>query len=226
MNAEFVEAVGMWAGLAVSLSLFSLFLGQHGHSRLSQHLFLGALCGYLLLMLGQEVLGPRMQIPLGQGGSLLGPILLTGLLAGGALTRVQDRAGGFTWLSRLAAPIGSFLIAAVLATVLIGVWRGTLLPQMSLAISGQTALLPALLTAAAIVSVTASPRLGSQVPAPVAGILRVLMRIGRPMLLLACGMALARLFTTRIALLTAFLDDIRQAAMTSGLPEWLASFLS
>ncbi len=226
MTPEQLEAAGVWAGLAISLSLFSLFLGQQWHSRLMQHLFLGALMGYLLLLVWEELLEPRLLRPLAQPDSPLVPLLLVGLLAAGALARVRSDSGAgqvSLWLARLASLAGSFLVAAALATALLGAWQGTIQPQALTAVSTAYWLPIALLiTASMILTMTFSPRLQQQWPGPVASAVTGLIRLGRPLLLLASGMVLARLLVSRITLLTAFLDRTWTALGQSGIMDWLA----
>ena len=227
MTPEQLEAAGVWAGLVISLSLFSLFLGQQWHSRLIQHLFLGALMGYLLLLVWEEILEPRLLRPLAQPDSPLGPLLLVGLLAAGALARARSDSGTgkvALWLARLASLAGSFLVTAALATALLGAWQGTIQPQALTAISTAYWLPIALLiTSAMILTMTFSPMLQQQWPGPVTSAVTGLIRLGRPLLLLASGMVLARLLASRITLLTAFLDRTWTALGQSGVMDWLSS---
>lgn len=230
MTPEILEFTGVWVGLVVSLSLFSLFLGQQWHSRLIQHLFLGALIGYLLLLVWGDLLIPRLRIPLSQPESPLIPLILVIILAAGALGRagIRSHIGKITiWLARLASPVGSFLVAAALATVLLGAWRGTIQPQALTAISTAYWLPIALLiTSAVILNMTFSTRLHEQLPRPVAAVLGSLTHLGRPLLLLASGMVLARLFTSRVTLLAAFLDRTWTLIGQSGAMDWLSNLLS
>ncbi len=227
MTLEHLEVAGVWAGLTISLSLFSLFLGQQWHSRLMQHLFLGALIGYLLLLVWEEHLASRLLQPPAQSDSPLVPLLLVGLLAAGALTRARSdsRTGrAALWLARLASLAGSFLVAAAAATLLLGTWQGTLQPQALTAVSTAYWLPIALLiTSTVILTMTFSPGLQRQLPGPVASAVTGLIRLGRPLLLLASGMVLARLFVSRITLLTAFLDRTWTALGQSGIMDWLSN---
>ncbi len=230
MTPEQLEGAGIWVGLVISLSLFSLFLGQQWHSRLMQHVFLGALMGYLLLWVWEELLAPRQLNPLPWLDSPLIPLLLVGLLATGALARAQAHSGSgtlFRWLARLASLVGSFLMAAALTTALLGVWQGTMQPQALTAVSTAYWLPVALLiTSTMILTLTFSPKLQRQLPGPVARTVQGLIRLGRPLLLLASGMALARLLVSRITLLTAFLDRTGMALGQSGIMDWLSSLRS
>ena len=230
MTPEQLEAVGVWTGLVISLSLFSLFLGQQWHSRLAQHLFLGALIGYLLLLVWEDLLEPRLQELAATSGTLLIPSILVGILAAGALGRARagTSAGKLTlWVTRLASLVGSFLVAATLATVLLGAWQGTVLPQALTAVSTAYWLPIALLfTIAVILTMTFSPALQKQLPSPVANTVQALMSLGRTLLLLASGLVLARIFTTRITLLTAFLDHTWTTLGQLRAVDWLTTLFS
>ncbi len=230
MTPEQLEAVGVWTGLVISLSLFSLFLGQQWHSRLVQHLFLGALIGYLLLLVWKDLLEPRLQDLSATPGSLLVPSILAGILAAGALGRARGRSGAGTvtlWVTRLASFVGSFLVAATLATVMLGAWQGTILPQALTAVSTAYWLPVALvITISVILTMTFSPALQKQLPSPVASTVQALLPLGRALLLLASGMVLARIFTSRITLLAAFLDRTWAALGQSGAVDWLTNLFS
>ncbi len=230
MTPEQLEVAGVWTGLIISLSLFSLFLGQQWHSRLMQHLFLGALLGYLLLLVWEELLAPRRLLPLARPDSPLVPLILGGLLAAGALARgrIDSRAGTVAlWLARLASVAGAFLVAAALTTVLLGTWQGTLRPQALTAVSTAYWLpIAVLITSAVILTLTFSPPLLQQLPGPVARMAQGLMRLGQPLLLLASGMVLARLLASRITLLTAFLDRTWTALGRSGFVDWVSRLWS
>lgn len=229
MTPELLESTGVWVGLAISVSLFSLFLGQQWHSRLIQHIFLGALIGYLLLLVWEDLLVPRLQPPLAQSDSIIVPLILIAVLAAGALGRAgtSSKTSNMTrWFAYFASPIGSFLVAAALATVLFGTWRGTIMPQALTAV-GTAYWLPIalLITCAVILTMSFSPRLIQQLPGPVAAGARGLIRLGRPLLLLASGMVLARLLSSRITLLAAFLSRTWASMGQSGAMDWLTNLL-
>lgn len=232
MNPETLQTAGLWIGLVLSLSLFSLFLGQQWHSRLMQYVFAGALTGWIMVLAWQRLVQPRMIAPLAQGDMAAAiPIAASVLLALGALARtghpvIFSRRLG-TWLIRLASPIGTLLVASALATGLVGIWQGTIWPQILTAVSTAYWLPIALiLTLAVLFEETAAPALWAQLPAPVASGLQGLVRFSRPLLWLASGMILARLITSRITLLTAFLARILAAVRDTGLLDWLQALLA
>ncbi len=88
-----LELAGVWTGLAISLLIFSMALGDHWLARLGQHLLVGAVMGYAALMAWQQVLLPGLILPLlanPAGDPLLWPAAaLVLLLLAAALERLQ-----------------------------------------------------------------------------------------------------------------------------------------
>ena len=234
MNPETWQSAGLWIGVLLSASLFSLFLGEQWHSRLMQHLFVGALIGWLLVLTWQQLWWPLWIEPLRRGRlapALVWPLAATALLALGALARAARLSAVSPhvsrWLVQGASTAGSFLVAAAATTGAIGIAQGTLGPQILTAVSTAYWLPVALVwTVIALLSATHSPTVLRRMPPPAAALLRGLLHVGRPVLLVASGMLLARIFTTRITLLTAFLERTLAALRDAGLDAWHLPFFS
>ncbi len=231
MTPELVQAASVWVGLVISLGLFSLIGGDQWLSRLMQHVLIGASTGWILVLVWQELLQPRLLTPWLQGQVTPDntvPVILALILILGAFAP-RPRATGTHFLDRslkgMASLVSSFLVAAALATGLVGIWQGTMLPQM---LTGVTAAywLPValLLTLIVLLHQTSRPRALKHLPPRVTLILRFALRLGHPLLMLASGMVLARLIASRIALLTAFLESTLHRLQASGLLEWLQTW--
>lgn len=113
------------AGFILTLLVFSYLLGDNPLFRLVVYLFVGVTAGYLVVVLIDQVLMPRLFSPLSQ--DLLGqPLLLIPLLLGVMLlTRISPRLGGVG-----AVPLG-YLVGTGAAVMVAGVVTGTLLGQFN-----------------------------------------------------------------------------------------------
>jgi hypothetical protein len=146
-----VADLGVWVGLAVTLAIFSLLLGDTQIARWAQHLVVGAAMGYAVVLTVHYLLRPRLVDPLLQGEwrSVAAPLALGVLLllAGGERVIRQSRlpqvggersgeregggAGGRAgrfWGIVGVAPL-AMLLGTALGVALAGIVQGTLLPQ-------------------------------------------------------------------------------------------------
>lgn len=138
-----LETVGLWMSFLLALFTFSAILRDNYLSRLAQHIFVGAMLGYMAVLLIQNVLRPRLITPLVQsGGTELGVALpaLFGVLlvaAGVDRTIVQGKpaADSTPLWRRLLHATGMAAVALLLgvgiSTAVIGGVEGTLAPQFT-----------------------------------------------------------------------------------------------
>ncbi len=227
-----MQAVGVWVGLAVSLSLFSLIWKEHWLSRLVQHVLVGATTGWILILVWHTLLQPRLVVPWLQGRFTWGntiPVILCLILILGALTP-RAQATGTPTVDRIlqgtASLISAFLVTAALTTGLIGIWQGTVIPQILIGVIAAYGLPIALiLTALVLLHQTVRTDRLRPLPPYLTTALQFAHRLGHPLLMLVSGMVLARLLTSRLVLLTAFLERTLYALQDSGLWEQLQIFL-
>lgn len=228
-----LEATGLWIGLIVSWLMFSLLWGDRGPTRLMQYLLVGATTGWIGIYVWDALVQPRLV-----GPWLRGDFTATGLvssaalaiLALGALVRPRAQEGRSPLWGRvvvgLASLISSFLVASAIATGFWGIWRGTLVPQAITAVTTAYWLPIALvITLSVLLHLTLSADFVRQLPPRTAAAAETLTRVGHSLLMLASGMVLARLISSRITLLTAFLEETLIAVQTLGLDEWLRNLM-
>jgi hypothetical protein len=136
-----LELAGVWTGLAISLLVLSMALGDHWLARLGQHLLVGAVMGYAALMAWQLVLLPGLILPLfanPTGDPLLwATAALALLLLAAALERLFAMGapgplpGGWRLVLRRLGQLPVALMLGVgLAVLLVGALQGTLFPQL------------------------------------------------------------------------------------------------
>ena len=232
MTPDFIQAAGVWVGLAVSLSLFSLIWGEQWLARLMQHILIGATTGWILILVWQRLLQPRLLTPWLQGqftpGNTVPVIFVLILILGAFAPRSRTAEAHFLdrSLQGMASLVSSFLVAAALATGLVGLWQGTMLPQIQTGVTTADWLPVALLlTLIVLLHQTVKPRYLHHLPPRIVSLLQFTGRFGHPLLMLASGMVLARLITSRITLLTAFLENTLRRVQASGLLEWLQTLV-
>ena len=232
VTPELIQAAGVWVGLAVSLSLLSLIWREQWLSRLVQHILVGATAGWVLVLVWHTLLQPRIVTPWLQGEFTSGntvPVVLSLILFLGAFAPRPRKADAHILdrsLKEMASLVSAFLVAAALATGLIGIWQGTVIPQVLTGVTTAYWLpIALLLTLIVFLYKTVRPsHLNDLSPYLTSG-LQFFIRLGHPLLMLASGMVLARLIASRITLLTVFLENNRRALQDSGLLDWVQTFL-
>lgn len=182
-----------WAAAAMTIGVWSYFLGGNRIFRLAQYLLAGLATGYLLVIGLREVLVPQLLAPLVDDPAQ--PLLWVALAVVGMVVAVR-------WLpsSISALPI-AVLVAGTAAFALAGAVVGTLLPQLGAGmmapsetpvglLSGLGSMIVTVLVAAAFMHGTRPGRLGASAAAT-----------GRWLLLGGIGGWLGFLVVSRLALL-------------------------
>ncbi len=234
-----LELAGVWTGLAISLLIFGMALGDHWPARLGQHLLVGAVMGYAALMAWQQVLQPALILPL-LANPAGDPLLWLGaglvlLLLAAALERLLAMGapgplpGGWRLaLRRLGQLPVALLLGVGLAVLLVGALQGTIFPQLLYAVDkgvewdlpladliAGLALL--LITTGALVAFTVQPHHLAGQPRLMQRLINGWIWIGRRAIWLAMGVLFARLAASRISLLAAEFVYLRQALEQTGL---------
>jgi hypothetical protein len=119
-----------WVGAAVTIGVWSYFVGGGRIFRLAQYLLAGLATGYLVLLAVREVLVPQLFSPLADDPAQ--PLLWVALVL--VLVVV-----GVRWLpaSIVALPV-ALLVAGTAAFALAGTVVGTVLPQLAAAVMPPT----------------------------------------------------------------------------------------
>lgn len=248
MDFQLLDLIGFWIGLLITLLIFSALFGDNYLARLGQHILVGAALGYLGVLAIQNVLRPRLFMPLladptGQA-SLWAPLLLgvTLLVAGLDRSLRRPRIGarpplwrrGLHGLGRL--PV-AFLLAVGLSAGIFGTIQGTFLPQFLRAaqvafepnvplgdfLAGALMLL--LTTATLLYLYMDVDRYLAGQPGWVQRLLRGWLWLGSRAIWLASGLIFARLMASRLSLLIAWLDTLVTALYASPLAQWLENLL-
>ncbi len=119
------EQIGLWAGLILTLMVFSYLLGDNFLYRIAVYCFVGLTAGYTLVVTVESVIVPWMRGTLlapdaGVGGMTVGLIpFILGLLL---LFKTSSRVG------RAGNMAIAFLIGVGTAVALVGAISGTILP--------------------------------------------------------------------------------------------------
>jgi hypothetical protein len=241
-----LELAGVWTGLAISLLVLSMALGDHWLARLGQHLLVGAVMGYAALMAWQLVLLPGLILPLfanPTGDPLLwATAALALLLLAAALERLFAMGapgplpGGLRLVLRRLGQLPVALMLGVgLAVLLVGALQGTLFPQLIYTIRyGVEWQLPLanliagmallLITTGALVAFTVQPHHLAGQPRLLQRLINGWIWIGRRAIWLAMGVLFARLAASRISLLAAEFVYLRQVLEQTGLWSFFESF--
>jgi hypothetical protein len=241
--------LGLWVGLGMTLALFSLLLGDNLIARWAQHLLVGAIMGYLAVVVVQGVMRPRLVEPLlrGEWRTLATPAALGLLLLAAGVERIlhqsrQPQAGegggpGRAWSLVGVLPL-ALLLGVGLALALVGIVQGTLWPQTGVVLlntwaQGRTGAafwyggLTLLLTTATLLHLTLDrSRHVEPLPRPFRDLMRGWVWIGQRALWIAAGLLLARLFASRFTMLFDRLDAANQALQQTGLVQWLLALWS
>lgn len=218
-----LDTLGFWMGLIITLLILSAALGDNALARLGQHVLVGAALGYAAALVVQHVLRPWLLTPLlnspdaalDRWASLVLGLIL--VIAGLDRTWRPRRAAdvplwrrGLHGLGRL--PV-AFLIGVGLAAGLFGALQGTFLPQFWRA--ARIAFDPAqpglifligaltlLITTATLLYFYVDPtRYLAEQPALIRRLMQGWIDIGRYAVWLAAGMIFARLMASRLSLL-------------------------
>jgi hypothetical protein len=128
--APFLDSLGVWVAIILTLCVFSYLLGDNGLYRLAEHIFVGVSVGYAAIMVFHMVIGPKLLTPMAEAASgrewtRLG-ILAVYLLMGLFLLTKPTRA--LSWLGNLSVAV---LLGVGSALAIGGALLGTLLPQIS-----------------------------------------------------------------------------------------------
>ncbi len=226
LQAGWADSAGLWIGFIMTLLIFSALLGDHLLARFAQHVLVGAVLGYAVIMTWQSILSSHLITTLrsdpGAAPWQWIPVTLAVIMAIAGLERIaaQGRAAGPdpAW-RRILRTVGSIpalaLVAVGVGVTLVGAVQGTLAPQfLHTARTGlqwgaspadfASGLLTLLLTAAALIFfVLDADRHLSNQPQWVRRLMRGWIWVGQRALWLAAGALFARLFASRLSLLIA-----------------------
>jgi len=125
-----VDLVGAILGFVFTLLVFSYILGDNPLFRLTVHIFIGVAAGYAAIMTIDNVLLPRLLLPLFRGSRderllALAPLVLGGLL----LTKISPK------LTRWGNVPLAYLVGVGAAAAIGGAVSGTLIPQVMASIN-------------------------------------------------------------------------------------------
>lgn len=125
-----VDLVGAILGFVFTLLVFSYILGDNPLFRLTVHIFIGVAAGYAAIMTIDNVLLPRLLLPLFRGSRderllALAPLVLGGLL----LTKISPK------LTRWGTIPLAYLVGVGAAVAIGGAVSGTLIPQVMASIN-------------------------------------------------------------------------------------------
>lgn len=150
---EFSELAGIWIGFVLSLMTFSVILRDNWLARLSQYILVGSATGYLVVLVIQDILRPKLIepifaseqtpfdlfIPLALGISLtisgLETLVNQGPVSQSSfqdhLNPVPARRSPIWHIMRFVGRVGVLLIIGVnIANSVTGIIQGTVLPQL------------------------------------------------------------------------------------------------
>jgi hypothetical protein len=223
-----LDALGFWLGLLVTLLVLSAVLGDNALARLGQHLVVGAVLGYAAVLAVQHVLRPRLWTPLMENASenapsplwLWTPLALGVLLVVAGLDRTWRTARpgvGFPLWRRALHGLGRipvfFLLGVGVAAGLFGSLQGTFFPQFwrtaAIAFDPNASgllfligVLTLLITTATLLYFYLDPdRYLVEQPAYVKRLLNGWIWVGQRAVWLAAGLIFARLMASRLSLL-------------------------
>lgn len=245
VSSIWLDTLGFWIGLLVTLLVLSAALGDHALARLGQHLLVGAALGYAAVMVVQHVLRPRLWTPLISGAA--GPVetwipLGLGLLlviAGLDRTWRAPRAERVPLWRRALHGAGRVPVALLLGVGLaagsFGALQGTFLPQFWRA--ARIAFDPAapgllfgigvltlLITTATLLYFYVDPaRYLADQPSWIQRLVQGWIRLGRYAVWLVAGMIFARLMASRLSLLIGRVQFLLLALYDSTLWRWAES---
>ncbi|CAN5783920.1 hypothetical protein BH10CHL1_BH10CHL1_22780 [soil metagenome] len=240
--------LGIWVGFVFSLLIFSALVGENALTRLAQHILVGVSLGYLAILVVRDVLQPRLFTPLLRSGAQVGvlplqlwpPLILGLLLCAAGLDRMFQAGNSGTNEEglgrRLLHGLGMIpmvlLLGVSIAVGLLGLWQGTLLPQLwrvaSPGIAWSAApvqffasILTLLLTTATLLHL--SVRLDRQLtnyPGLMRSILAGWIWLGKRALWVAAGVIFARLVAARLSLLIGRMEFFLFSLNQTGVWHW------
>lgn len=237
-----LDVLGFWIGLVVTLLVLSAAVGDNRPARLGQHLLVGTALGYAAVLAVQHVLRPRLWEPLlaapAQAVELWIPLGLGVILVVAGLDRTWRPARSASvplWrrgLHSLGRVPVAFLLGVGIAAELFGTLQGTFLPQFWRA--ARIAFDPAapgllfvigvltlLITTATLLYFYVDPvRYLADQPVFVRRLLQSWIGIGRYALWLVAGMIFARLMASRLSLLIGRVEYLLLALFDSSLWRW------
>ena len=239
-----MQTAGLWLGFLVSLCLFSLIIGDNVLSRLALHVLVGSTLGYAALMAWQEVLSPRLLVPLVDdppaNRSLFVPLTLALLLAASGLERIfrpNNRSGPPASWRQFFSVLGilpvALTVGLTIAIIMLGSIQGTLAPLtlrtaatglvLTDGVGGWLAgILTLLITTGALLHVRIKPERDlKRQPRWLQQFLNGWMTIGRYGLWLAAGVIFARLMASRFSLLIAWFNTLAKQLQQTGLLDLL-----
>lgn len=233
MEPDGMEKIGLWVGLCMSLGLFSMIWREHRIARLLQYVLVGATVGWLFVLVWTSLLQPRIAVPVRTGewqAAVTVPVSLFLLLVlaiclphpPSPTSLLNPYAVPIRLLKAAASLAATAILAFAAATLVGGMLVGTLIPQMTVATrTGWQLLATSLLTGLTLLAcATAGSRIKS-LPDRVAGVVQSVAALGQPLLMLTAGMVFARLMTSRMTLLGAFLEGLLESLDLLSLTDWL-----
>lgn len=235
--------LSLWVAFLFSLLIFSTLFGDHGLAKLAQYLLVGVSLGYVGALVVQHVLRPRLFVPLLTAPladpGLWGALLLSLIFAGAGIERIlsapaarRNLAAWRQWLRTAGAIPAALLVGISLSAVLIGIWQGTIWPQLwATARSGLNwsgavgaavvSVMVLLLTTATLLHWTLPiDTVTAQQPAWVRMLLRGWSGLGKRVLWLAAGVIFARLFASYLSLFIARVQFFLTSLDQSGVWSW------
>ena len=245
LETPLLANIGTWLGFVLSLMIFSLIVGDNALARLAQHIVVGAAVGYATVLAWQHVLRPRLVTPLLEAPAdhvdLWVPLLLGSILFIAGLLRTLDstrRSVTSRWrrgVYDFGGLVAALMVGIAVAVSMVGVFQGTLIPQIwRTAVTGfaWTAAPFAFAMGLLTVAVTTGSLLQLQVdpardladqPAWVRAFLLAWMGIGKRALWLTAGVLFARLMLARLSLLIARMNYFLDLLQTANIWRWAES---
>lgn len=246
-SADLLTVMGFWAGLIMTLLIFSALLGDHAAARMGQHILVGASLGYVGVLAVHQVLRPHLIAPLLEDPSgdprrwlLLGLGLLLVIAGLDRTARQGSNHPPATWrrgLQGLGRVPVALLLAVGIGAGLFGALQGTLLPQFLRAaqVAFDTRVTPVdfligvltlVISAATLIHLYGNPeRTLAEQPVAVRRFMQAWLWLGRRGLWLAAGMIFARLMASRLSLLIARLETLAMTLGDTPLARWLGGWL-
>jgi hypothetical protein len=126
-NLGTADQIGLIVGVVFTLSVFSYLLGDNALFRLAIHIFVGAAAGYVAIITWNNVIWPKLLLPVTEiRGLSIGTLLVFVPL----LLSVMLLAKVFPRLSMIGSPVMAYLVGIGAATAIGGAVIGTLFPQV------------------------------------------------------------------------------------------------
>jgi hypothetical protein len=237
-------AAGLGVGLLITVTLLTLVWRDNAAARFVQHGLVGAALGYVVVITWRQVIEPRLLAPLLRtpGDVLLwAPLLLSAVLWAAGVERLWRRANPADGtpgpvrrgVRRAGSAVAALLLAGAVAIAVVGMVQGTLVPQvMRAARMGfdpalappllLTGLLTLLITVGVLLHLyTGGDRFFGQAPPPIRQLMAAWLWLGKRAIWLAAGVLFARLFASRVTLLSARFEYLVVGFQQTGIWQWL-----